>query len=198
MSNINRTSAGYLSDDDIVELYWNRDERAIQFTDEKYGKYLLTIAYNILHDSLDGEECLNDTYLGAWNNIPPTRPTIFQVFISRIMRNLAIDKFRKRAAAKRIPSEMLVSLDEFDECMVYDMSVPEKYIISEIGKLISDYIRSLTPNDEFIFICRYYYSDSMVNIAKMLDVDVGLVKRRLAKMRTDIKATLIEKGYANE
>ncbi len=93
---------------------------------------------------------------------------------------------------------MLVSLDEFDECMVYDMSVSEKYIISEIGKLISDYIRSLTPNDEFIFICRYYYSDSMVNIAKMLDVDVGLVKRRLAKMRTDIKATLIEKGYANE
>ena len=198
MSNMKRTSAGYLSDDDIVELYWNRDERAIQFTDEKYGKYLLTIAYNILHDSLDGEECLNDTYLGAWNNIPPTRPTIFQVFISRIMRNLAIDKFRKRAAAKRIPSELLVSLDEFDECMVYDMSVPEKYIISEIGKLISDYIRSLTPNDEFIFICRYYYSDSMVNIAKMLDVDVGLVKRRLAKMRTDIKATLIEKGYANE
>ena len=194
---MNKDNRGHLSDDEIVELYWNRDEQAIRFTDEKYGKYLLTIAYNILRDQLDCEECLNDTYLGTWNSIPPTRPKIFQVFISKIMRNLAIDRFRKRAAAKRIPSEMVVSLDEFDECMVYDISVPEEYIVKEIGKIISEYISSLLPNDEFIFICRYYYSDSMVNIAKMLDVETAYVKRRLLKMRSDIKAILKEKGYAN-
>ena len=100
-----------MSDEDIVALYFARNEKAISETDLKYGRYLFTIAYNIVHDRLDCEECLNDTYLGTWNAIPPHRPPVFQVFLSKIMRNTAVDKFRKTRASKRIPSELVVSLD---------------------------------------------------------------------------------------
>ena len=95
-----------LEDEEIIELYWARNERAISETDKKYKNYLYTIAYNILHDALDCEECLNDTYLGTWNTIPPTRPNVFQAFISKIMRNTAIGRYNKNTADKRVPSEM--------------------------------------------------------------------------------------------
>jgi RNA polymerase sigma-70 factor (ECF subfamily) len=193
-----RATQEYLSDERIIDLYWNRDEKAIKATNEKYGKYLFLIAYNILRDKLDCEECLDDTYLGTWRSIPPTKPNVFQVFLARIMRNVALDRFRKKTAARRIPSDLIVSLDEFDECMTYDMSLEEEYLIKEIGHLISEYIRSLLPQDEFIFVCRYYYSDSIVNIAKWLDIDVGDVKKSLLRMRSEIKSIMIRKGYSNE
>ena len=88
-----------LTDESIIELYWNRDEKAISETDKKYGRYLYAIAYNIVHDDLDSEECLNDTYIGTWNQIPPTRPNIFQVFLAKITRNHAINKFKKSRAS---------------------------------------------------------------------------------------------------
>ena len=96
-------SERYLPDPEIIELYWARDERAIDETDKKYRQYLHRIAYNIVHDDLDCEECLNDTYLGTWNRIPPTRPNAFQLFLSKIMRNIAIDRYRKNSAKKNIP-----------------------------------------------------------------------------------------------
>lgn len=82
-----------LPDEAIIDMYWDRNERAIEETDKKYGKYLYTIAYNILHDGLDCEECVNDTYLGTWNRIPPERPNIFQVFLAKIIRNISIDSY---------------------------------------------------------------------------------------------------------
>ena len=90
-----------MPDGEIIELYWKREEAAISETDKKYGKYLYRIAYNIVHDELDCEECLNDTYLGTWNRIPPARPNVFQIFLSKIMRNIAVDRFRKNTAKKR-------------------------------------------------------------------------------------------------
>ena len=89
-----------LSDEAIINLYWEREEKAISATDEKYGRYLYKIAYNILNDHMDCEECLDDTYLGAWYRIPPERPHVFQVFLSRIMRNTAVDKYRKNTASR--------------------------------------------------------------------------------------------------
>lgn len=115
------TSAdNYLSDEKIVELYWQREEKAIEETDKKYGKYLYTIAYNIVHDKLDSEECLNDTYLGTWNSIPPARPSALQIFVSKIARGVAVNKFKSKTAKKRIPSELVTSLSELDECIPYD------------------------------------------------------------------------------
>ncbi|MBO5415175.1 MAG: sigma-70 family RNA polymerase sigma factor [Clostridia bacterium] len=184
-----------LSDEAIIELYWNREERAISATDDKYGRYLFTIAYNIVRDELDCEECLNDTYLGTWNSIPPTRPNIFQVFLSKIMRNIALDKYRNKSASKRIPSEMIVSIDELDEYMVYDMSAEDEFLIREISRLLSDYLRALPDKEEFIFVCRYYYADYISDIAKMLDMNPKTVSKALAKLRDDLKAKLEKEGY---
>lgn len=94
---------GYLKDEQIIELYWAREERAISETDRKYRKYLYTVAYNILHSDPDCEECLNDTYLGTWNAIPPHRPNFFQAFLSKIMRNTAVVHYKKNHTQSRIP-----------------------------------------------------------------------------------------------
>ena len=101
-----------MTDEAIIELFWQRDERAISVTDAKYRAYLFTIAQNIIYDTYDCDECLSDTYLRTWNKISPTRPRIFSAFLAKITRGLALDKFRRNTAEKRIPSELVVSLSE--------------------------------------------------------------------------------------
>ena len=186
-----------LPDEAIIELYWQRNEQAIAETDHKYGKYLFTIAYNIVHDRLDCEECVNDTYLGTWNRIPPQRPNVFQVFLSRIMRNIAIDKFRKNTAKKQVPSEMLVSLDELDDCLP-TVTVEEQQHITEISRVLNTFLRELNARSEFIFICRYYYSDSVVKIAKMLGLSDKTVYRELSQIRKQLKERLAQEGLYHE
>lgn len=186
-----------LSDDTIVNLYWDRNERAIEATDDKYGKYLYKIAQNILHNHLDSEECLNDTYLGTWNTIPPARPNAFSVFVGKIARNIAVTRFRKNSAQKRVQSEMTVSLDELD-CIVMTPSVEEEYLIGEISKILSEYLRELPDRQEFVFFCRYYCSDYVTDIAKMLNVSSKTVHRDLAKIREDLKERLKKVGYFHE
>lgn len=188
-----------LSDNEIVELYWERNEVAIQATDTKYGKYLNTIAYNIVHDSLDCEECLNDTYLGTWNAIPPTRPNVLRVFLAKIMRGVAINKYRERSAKKRIPSELIVSLVELDESITYDFAAEnEALIIEEISRVLNDFLRELPEREEFVFVCRYYYSDYISTIAKMLDVSENTVYRELAEIRKNLKERLEKEGIRYE
>jgi len=187
--------AEILTDEEIIALYWNRQEKAIEATDHKYGKYLYMIAYNIIRDELDCEECLNDTYLGTWNSIPPKRPTAFQVFLSKIMRNTALGRFRKANASKRIPPEIIVSLDELDECANFEPGEDEKYFINELGKILNSYLRTLTDRQTFIFVCRYYYSDSVVNIAKMLELSENTILRDLSKIRKGLKERLEKEGY---
>lgn len=189
---------GHLDDDTIVELYWKREERAITETDRKYRHYLYTVAFNILHNEPDCEECLNDTYLGTWNAIPPARPTLFQVFISKIMRNTAVVRYKKNTAAKRVPSEMTVSLDELDTYIPYDNSAEHDYEIFQISRLLSRYLRSLPEKRAFIFICRYYCSDRIVDIAKMLSISESTVFRELNAIKNGLKALLIQEGYCNE
>ncbi len=185
----------YATDETIVELYWQRDETAIQLTDDKYGKYLYAIAYNILHDNLDCEECLNDTYLGTWQTIPPARPNPLQMFVAKIMRNTAVDKLRGRMMQKRIPSEMMISLDELDECLSYAPTPPEEYNMKELAALLNGYLRGLSERQEFAFICRYYYADTVEDIAKMLDVGVATVYRDLKAVREGLKICLIKEGF---
>ena len=116
MGTKNRTDELRIVDDEeIIELYWKRDEQAISQTDKKYRRYLFTIAYNILHDNMDCDECLNDTYLKTWNKIPPTRPRILQLFLSKITRDVSVDKYRENNLTRKIPSELMLSLDELDE-----------------------------------------------------------------------------------
>lgn len=154
-----------LADESIVELYWQRNEKAISETDRKYGKYLYVIAYNIVHDRLDCEECLNDTYLGTWNQIPPQRPNVFQVFLSRIMRNIAVDRLRANSAQKRVPSEMMVSLDELNDCITDEVTMEETIALRELSRVMNDYLRTLNDREQFIFVCRYYIEEGITAVA---------------------------------
>lgn len=187
----------FLSDEEIVELYWKREERAIAQTDAKYGRYLFKIAYNILHDRPDCEECLNDTYLGTWNRIPPARPNAFQIFLSKIMRNIAVDRFRRNSVKRKIPSSLMSSLDELDECVSYEPSVEEAYAIEQLKRILNSYLRSLSDRDATVFICRYYYADSIADIAEMLNVSERTVNRILATLRNGLKDCLEKEGYAH-
>lgn len=198
MKSSENNKSEYMSDDKIVELYWQREEKAIEYTDAKYGRYLYTIAYNIVHNRPDCEECLNDTYLGTWNSIPPTRPKAFQAFISKIMRNVAVRKFRRNNADKRIPSSMTVSLEEMDDCVAYNSSVDEEYAIRELTRILNKYLSELPERDATIFISRYYYSDSLEDLSKMLGVSERTVSRMLLKLRQDLKQLLDEEGYGRE
>lgn len=182
-----------LSDEEIVNLYWNRDEKAIKETDKKYGSYLYVIAYNIIHDRLDCEECVNDTYLGTWNRIPPTRPHVFQVFLTKIMRNIAIDRYRQKTATKRIPSEMTVSLEELGDALPAQGSVDEDYLVDQVAAILNAYLRTLSDKVQFAFVCRYYYADRIANIATMLGVSENTVYRYLNEAKEGLKKEL-EKG----
>ena len=187
-------SGVFLEDEEIVGYYWARDERAIEETSKKYGKYLYRIAYNIVKDHQDSEECLNDTYLRTWNGIPPARPKLLQVFLSKITRNLAVDRFRHNMADKRVPSEMLSSLEELDDGIVYSASVEEEFLIGEITRVLNEFLRSLSAQNEFIFVCRYYYCDSIAHIADMLGMGRNTVSRELTAMRTALREKLEGEG----
>lgn len=187
----------HLDDERIIALYWQREEKAIDETDRKYGRYLYTIAYNILHSDLDSEECLNDTYLGTWNAIPPAKPTLFQVFLSKIMRNIAVVRYKKNHAQCRVPSEMTVSLDELDQSVPYEPSVADDYEVYRLSRLLSDYIRKMPEKRAFIFICRYYCADRITDIANMLHVSESTVYRELETIKKGLREILIKEGYVN-
>ncbi len=197
MANNSRTDV-LLEDNEIIELYWERDEEAISETDKKYGRYLFTIANNIVNNRLDSEECVNDTYLGTWNAIPPTRPTVFQVFLSKVMRNIAVDKFREKSASKRIPSELMTSLDEISEVFEYDNTVEEREAAQLVMKVLNDYLRSVDNQKQLMFVCRYYYADKVTEIADMLGVSERTVFRTLAAMRDELAERLKKEGVSVE
>ena len=186
----------FLSDESIIDLYWERNEKAISETDRKYGRYLYVIAYNIVHDRLDCEECLNDTYLGTWNSIPPHRPNVFQVFLSRIMRNIAVDKLRANSAQKRVPSEMIVSLDELDDCMAC-MDEVEEALLQDVSRALNSFLKTLNDREQFVFVCRYYYGDKISSIAHMLQIGEATVYRELATIRANLKDFMEKEGIVN-
>lgn len=191
---ITNQKKGRLSDEDIIELYWKRNEDAIKETDKKYGKYLFTIAYNIIHNHQDSEECLNDTYLGTWERIPPARPTVFQVFLSRIMRNIAINRQKRNVAGKRIPQGMILPLEELEESVQTDMSVEDEIAVRALAAVLNRFLSKLSERDEFIFVCRYYYCDPVKHIAAMLQIGEATVFRSLAKMKESLKELLEKEG----
>ena len=124
-----------MEDSRIVELYWQRNEEAIPETESKYGRYCFSIAENILRDKEDAEECVNDTYLAAWNTIPPHRPEILSTFLGKITRRLSLKKLRDRSADKRGGGRIMASLDELEYCMPTGQSIDDNIQIEEITKI---------------------------------------------------------------
>lgn len=179
-----------IADEQIIELYWQREEKAIQETDKKYGQFLFRIAYNILHDRLDCEECQNDTYLGVWNAIPPTRPTVFPAFITQIMRRIAINRYKEKTSKKRIPSELTVSMEDINGILHSNDTVDAEYEAAEVGKIINDYVRELSDRQRYIFIDRFYLAESVETIATDLSISVPTVYREIDKIKQSLKLHL--------
>lgn len=185
-----------MSDEQIVELYWRRDERAIRETDRKYQHFLLTVAHNILRDAQDCEECLNDTYLGAWNAIPPARPKVLQAFLATIMRRTAIDRYKAGKRQKRIDSELTVALSEVEEFLADGSDPAAELDAHELGRVISEFIRALPKRRMYIFMSRYYTARPIGEIARLLGCSESTVNKEIAAIKRDLKEKLEKEGYS--
>lgn len=183
-----------VADEQIIEMYWRREEKAIQETDNKYGQFLFRIAYNILHDRLDCEECQNDTYLGVWNAIPPTRPAVFLAFITQIMRRIAINCYKKKTSKKRIPSELTVCVEDLNDTLHSDDSVEAECVAEDVGRIINDYVKKLSERQRYIFIDRFYLAESVESIASNLSLSVPTIYREIEKIKLGLKLYLEGNG----
>lgn len=181
-----------MEDRDIVALYWARAEEAVARTAEKYGAYCGAIIRRILGDGRDGEECLNDVWLGAWNAIPPQRPERLGAFLGRIARNTALDRYDYNAAQSRrlLPAV----LEELAEIADGDPA-GEDFDLRRLGESISDYLDTVSPPARRVFLRRYWWCDSVAEIAVRYGYSQGKVKTLLHRTRKGLRAHLIEEGY---
>ena len=182
-----------MSDEEIIALYWDRDEQAIARTDEKYKKFLLSVAFNIVFDDQDCEECLNDTYIDAWNSMPPSKPALLQAFLVTIMRRTAIDRYKSRKRQKRIASELTVSLSEFEEIIADESDNSAQ--TDELARLLSDFVRSLPDRRMYIFMSRYYFARPIGEIASLLCCSESTVNKEIATIKRELKEKLMKEGY---
>lgn len=180
----------HADDKQIVQMYWERNERAIQETDYKYGRFILRIANNILNDEFECEECQNDTYLCIWNSIPPNKPNIFSAFISKIVRSIAINRYKEKTRKKRIPSEMTISIEELQDSLKIETLPHEESFENDLVKIINNYLRGLSDRQQFIFIGRFYMCDKLEIIANELNVNVSTVHREIEKIKLGLKQHL--------
>ena len=185
-----------MDDEKIVALYWERNEKAIEETDFKYKKYLFSIAYNVVHDRLDCEECLNDTYLGAWNAMPPSKPNVLKAFLTIIARRIAIKRYHSNLRSNLIPSEMTVSLSELEDFVAGDEDIGADFDAQRLGRVISDFVRSLPERRQFIFMSRYYLADPIDTIASDLSLSRSMINKELAAIRSALKEKLESEGYS--
>ena len=184
-----------MEDSAIVALYWERNESAIQETSDKYERYLTRIAWNILADREDTEESVNDTYLHAWNAMPPHRPAVLSTFLGKITRHLSIDIYRRRHSAKRGGSEYALSLEELSDCVQGAGGPEEIYGAEELADHINRFLRSPTPDARKLFIRRYYFFDPVADAASSLGMTEGKAKTVLFRTRKKLKEYLEKEGY---
>lgn len=177
-----------MEDSSIVELYWERDERAVDATAEKYGEKLFHLAENMLHAREDAEECVNDTYLRTWNSIPTNRPDRFFAYLAKICRNLALNRIEHMNAKKRAADVMEFSA-ELEMC-IPDPSDGRRVDSEEIGKALSDFLRTLPKQQRLIFMRRYWYSESVKAIAQRYGISESKVKTTLFRTRTRLRKYL--------
>lgn len=179
----------------IIELYWARDEQAIYYTDAKYKAYLISVIKHILSDLRDREECLNDTYIGAWNSMPPQRPKVLPAFLCTIARRKAIDTYRKSHSKRSVPAALSQS---FDDLVDYASNDPDDYTekqAQELGNLLNAYVATLDDRQKFVFISRYFYAQPVEQVADTLGVSRTTVNREIASIKRTLRAFLAKGGY---
>ena len=184
-----------VEDTQIVQLYWARDQKAITETVTKYGNYCTSIAKNILGNNEDAEECVNDTYMNAWNSMPPYRPNILSTFLGKITRNLSFNRYKHNHADKRGGSELSAVLAELSECVSGKDNIEQEIDYKELVKSIDSFLDTLSTKKRNMFICRYWYTESISEIAKQFNMRENTVSMTLNRIRLKLHKYLIEEGY---
>lgn len=182
-----------MDDGKIIELFFARSEDAIARLDEKYGAKCRKLSRNILTDSRDVEECVNDSYLGVWNAVPPAKPNPLAAFLYRIVRNLSLKRHRDNTAAKR-NSSYTDALDELGEIFSGSETVEDEAERRELARMIEEFLDTLPRENRVIFLRRYWYADSYADIAKRVGISVNNVSVRLTRMRNLLREFLHERG----
>ena len=185
-----------MEDAQIVSLYWQREESAIRETEIKYDRYLTKIAWNILADREDCRESVNDTYLAAWNSIPPHRPGVLSTYLGKITRRISIDCFRRRTRQKRGGSEYEISLSELGDCVSGGNTTEEAVNLKLLADAIGIWLRLQPENNRNAFVCRYYYLDSVKEVASYCGMTESGCKTVLFRMRQSLKEYLEKEGFA--
>ena len=185
-----------MEDEKIVSLYWQRDESAIRETEEKYDRYLHKIAYNILANHEDSRESVNDTYLAAWDSMPPHKPSVLSTYLAKITRRLSIDIFRRRTRAKRQASEYAISLEELGDCVSGGNTTEEIVNVKLLADAIGIYLRLQPEEVRTAFIARYYFLDPIKEVAACCGMTESKCKTLLYRTRLGLKEYLEKEGFA--
>lgn len=184
-----------MDDNKIVQMYWDRNELAIPATSKKYGNYCTSIAKNILGNKEDAEECVNDTYMNAWNSMPPHRPSVLSTFLGKITRNLSLNRYKQIHADKRGGGNLPQALDELEEFVSGTDDVEKEINRRELVEAIDKFLSTLSSNKRGIFICRYWYFDSISDIASRFEMTENNVSVTLNRLRMKLHNYLIERGF---
>ena len=183
-----------MTDDEIVESYWRREERAIRESDARYGRYLFAIANRILNNRQDSEECVNDTWLRAWRAIPPARPVKLKLYFAKITRNLALSRYAAKAARKRGGGEVALILDELSEVLREPDEVESEYMAKELARAVNQFVHTLPERTCNVFVRRYFYSEEIPEIAERYGLSARNVTVMLSRTRGKLKQYLEKEG----
>ncbi len=184
-----------MEDREIVELYWQRSDRAVQESEKKYGPWCRTIARNIVADPRDAEECVSDTWLRAWNAMPPQRPKLLRPWLGKVVRNLAINRWEKNRAQKRYAGVELL-LDELSEAIPSPQTVERTLEARELGELISAWLRDLPAQDRKLFLRRYWNGEALKDLAGPLGESQEQLAQRTFRLRRALKTELERNGVS--
>ncbi len=183
-----------MDDKQIIELYFKRDEAALSETQDKYGKYCLKIAGNILEDIEDSKECVNDTWIMAWNKIPPLVPVSLKAFLGKVVRDISLSKYRENHAQKRY-NAMTVMLDELEECIPSGINIEDQTEKRELIGLVNDWLENIKPEDKAIFVRRYYFGEPVKTLAEECRCSENRMTQRLLKLRRKLRSFIQKGGY---
>lgn len=184
-----------MKDEEIVSLYWERKEEAISETANKYSAYLSKIAYHILFDYEDAQECVNDTYLKAWNSMPVHRPQVLSSYLGRITRQLSIDLFRRKNSAKRRPSQYMISLTELEDCIASGPDPEQQLDADLLDEAMNRFLRELPEETRTVFVGRYFFFDPLKEVAAYCGITEGKTKSILFRTRKKLKEFLEKEGF---
>jgi len=185
-----------MEDSAIVDLYWSRSEDAIEETDKKYGAYCRQVSYNILRSPQDADECVNDTWLRAWNAMPTQRPRYLKSFLAKLTRNLSLDRWDLAHAEKRGGGRTGLLLSELSECVPSPDTVEKELDDQAISAAIAKWLRQQKPRDRVAFVRRYFYADAINMVAKRVGLSENGAKSLLRRLRADLKTHLEQEGIA--